>query len=119
MRCGAGLVSKVLRIGAVVARARGMRAFISVALALGFVSSACDDQDPAPPPDAAEDGIGACPMDQPAAAATCEVVEVPATGCEYLIERCACGPSDIVWTCDCLAGAWDCSRGYDCYPCGE
>jgi hypothetical protein len=57
-----------------------------------------------------------CPAVKPDQDSACTA---PAgTQCTYLIEACACGPSDIEWSCTCgTNGGWDCSRGYDCYPC--
>lgn len=66
-----------------------------------------------PPPDAAY-----CPAVSPQEGTYCNVPSGPET-CTYLIEECACGPSDIEWTCRCENNAWSCDRGYDCYPCPD
>ena len=54
-----------------------------------------------------------CPAAKPAEGAACAGKLL----CDYLIQKCYCGPSDIQWHCGCTGGAWKCSRDYDCYPC--
>ena len=55
-----------------------------------------------------------CPATKPAEGAKCTGKLVD---CEYLIQKCYCGPSDIMWHCNCTGGVWKCGRDYDCYPC--
>jgi len=96
-----------------------MRSLVLCSVLLGL--SACyfdqrDDDDRrevhGPPPDASS-----CPAISPTAGASCNA---PAGDtCRYLIEECACGPSDIEWTFSCESGAWYGTRGYDCYPCPD
>lgn len=55
-----------------------------------------------------------CPTARPVPGASCTAA-LPS--CDYTIEACPCGPSDIKWHCSCAKGSWSCSRDYDCYPC--
>ena len=58
--------------------------------------------------------LAKCPTSKPAEGASCTGNQFD---CEYLIQKCPCGPSDIMWHCSCAGGAWKCTRDYDCYPC--
>ena len=60
-----------------------------------------------------------CPIEKPDEATSCTSPTPTAEGCTYLIETCACGPDDIAWSCRCVGGGWECTRGYDCYPCPD
>jgi hypothetical protein len=55
-----------------------------------------------------------CPSVRPESASACSS---PSLTCEYTIEPCPCGPTDVKWNCICDNGKWACARGYDCYPC--
>ena len=67
--------------------------------------------------DLPDSGGELCPSEKPAEVAACDL---PAESqCSYLIESCACGPSDLSWTCECKSGHWQCYRDYDCYPCPD
>ena len=67
------------------------------------VSSICDDS-----------CMPTCPATRPVPGSSCTVSR---SDCDYTIEQCPCGPSDIKWRCSCVANAWSCAREYDCYPC--
>lgn len=91
-----------------------------LALLLVLALTACDDDGtPAPATDATPDVAAACPAVRPDDSVSCDERSVSGGTCTYLIETCACGPSDIEWTCGCTAGTWTCARGYDCYPCPD
>lgn len=55
-----------------------------------------------------------CPAGKPGEGASCSGKQF---NCEYLIQKCPCGPSDLKWHCSCDGSAWKCTRDYDCYPC--
>lgn len=72
---------------------------------------------PAPdkPPKTASDGPQVkCPAQKPADGVGCSVKQF---GCQYLIQKCPCGPSHQYWHCSCDGSKWSCMRDYDCYPC--
>jgi hypothetical protein len=56
-----------------------------------------------------------CPASVPQEGSACS--DEGLAGCEYLIQPCPCGPSDLYWHCECRNGGWACTRDYDCYPC--
>ena len=102
-------------------------AMIRILLAvLVLSSSACSDDDATPDLGTTEDrgiedqgspdGYIRCPASKPIDGHACTL---PATDppCDYPIEPCPCGPSDLQWHCSCESGKWKCSRDYDCYPC--
>jgi hypothetical protein len=86
-----------------------------IALVLG---SACGDDRPGHPGSAGSGGSagagGNCPGSQPSEGAACSN---QSSTCQYLIERCPCGPTDLYWSCSCANGRWRCARGFDCYAC--
>ena len=70
-----------------------------------------------PPPEAGPVTDGPqtqCPAAKPQEGSTCSD---EGDNCEYLIEVCPCGPSDLYWHCTCQNAGWTCTRDYDCYPC--
>jgi hypothetical protein len=54
-----------------------------------------------------------CPNDRPVSGSSC----TGSLDCDYALEPCPCGPSDLKWHCSCTKGAWSCARDYDCYRC--
>jgi len=83
-----------------------MKKTMFVLCTLVAVSGCSDDLDNKP---------ANCPALKPTEGASCTLPS--ASQCTFLIEKCACGPSDVEWSCGCQNGKWACTRGYDCYPC--
>ena len=59
-----------------------------------------------------------CPSTKPDEGGSCPWSD-PGFTCDYLIDTCPCGPSDLYWHCTCQNGSWSCGRDYDCYPCAD